>query len=170
MPLLEIVSEPDRRSADEVIAYLEKLRRMIQYLGASDCKLQEGSMRADVNLSIREVGQTGFGTRTEMKNLNSFKAIRRAIENAGASGGASGGRKTGDSGNAPLGRQQRGFLCDALQRGRKGLPVLSGPDLPPVLISDEWIERVRRRLPEFQEEKADGMSASISCPNMTLAF
>ena len=81
VPLLEIVSEPDMRSADEVIAYLEKLRRMIQYLGASDCKLQEGSMRADVNLSIREVGQTGFGTRTEMKNLNSFKAIRRAIEN-----------------------------------------------------------------------------------------
>ena len=72
VPLIEIVSEPDMRSAEEVIAYLEKLRMMIQYLGASDCKLQEGSMRADVNLSVREVGSEKFGTRTEMKNLNSF--------------------------------------------------------------------------------------------------
>ena len=80
VPLIEIVSEPDMRSADEVIAYLEKLRLIIQYLGASDCKLQEGSMRADVNLSVREVGAEEFGTRTEMKNLNSFKAIKRAIE------------------------------------------------------------------------------------------
>ena len=73
VPLIEIVSEPDMRSADEVIAYLEKLRLIIQYLGASDCKLQEGSMRADVNLSVREVGAEKFGTRTEMKTLNSFK-------------------------------------------------------------------------------------------------
>ena len=80
VPLIEIVSEPDMRSADEVIAYLEKLRLLIQYLGASDCKLQEGSMRADVNLSVREVGASEFGTRTEMKNLNSFKAIAHAIE------------------------------------------------------------------------------------------
>ena len=80
VPLIEIVSEPDMRSADEVIAYLEKLRMICQYLGASDCKLQEGSMRADVNLSVREVGASEFGTRTEMKNLNSFKAITHAIE------------------------------------------------------------------------------------------
>ena len=80
VPLIEIVSEPDMRSADEVIAYLEKLRMIVQYLGASDCKLNEGSMRADVNLSVREVGAKEFGTRTEMKNLNSFKAIARAIE------------------------------------------------------------------------------------------
>ena len=80
VPLIEIVSEPDMRSAEEVIAYLDKLRLIIQYLGASDCKLQEGSMRADVNLSVREVGTKEFGTRTEMKNLNSFKAIARAIE------------------------------------------------------------------------------------------
>ena len=68
------------RSADEVIAYLETLRQTIQYLGASDCKLNEGSMRADVNLSVREMGSPKFGTRTEMKNLNSFKAIAHAIE------------------------------------------------------------------------------------------
>ena len=71
VPLIEIVSEPDMRSAEEVIAYLEKLRTTIQYLGASDCKMQEGSMRADVNLSIREVGSDKFGTRTEMKKISS---------------------------------------------------------------------------------------------------
>ena len=81
VPLIEIVSEPDMRSADEVIAYLEKLRETIQYLDASDCKLNEGSMRADVNISIREMGSEEFGIRTESKNLNSFKAIRRCIEN-----------------------------------------------------------------------------------------
>ncbi len=79
VPLLEIVSEPDMRSADEVIAYLTKLRQTLQYLGVSDCKMQEGSLRADVNLSVRPVGQKEFGTRTEMKNINSFKAIARAI-------------------------------------------------------------------------------------------
>ena len=75
VPLIEIVSKPDMRSAEEVIAYLEKLRMIIQYLGASDCKLNEGSMRADVNISVREAGSDQFGTRTEMKNLNSFRAI-----------------------------------------------------------------------------------------------
>ncbi len=80
VPLIEIVSEPDMRTAEEVIAYLEKLRMIIQYLGASDCKLQEGSMRADVNLSVREVGSENSEPRTEMKNLNSFKAIAQAIE------------------------------------------------------------------------------------------
>ena len=80
VPLVEIVSEPDMRSSDEVIAYLEKLRMTAQYLGVSDCKLQEGSMRADVNLSVRRAGTEELGTRTEMKNLNSFKAIAHAIE------------------------------------------------------------------------------------------
>jgi aspartyl-tRNA(Asn)/glutamyl-tRNA(Gln) amidotransferase subunit B len=80
VPLIEIVSEPDMRSAEEVIAYLEKLRLILQYLGVSDCKMQEGSLRADINLSVREVGAPEFGTRTEMKNMNSFKAIARAIE------------------------------------------------------------------------------------------
>ena len=79
VPLLEIVSEPDFRSSEEVIAYLTKLKSTLKYLGVSDCKMEEGSMRADVNLSVREVGSETFGTRTEMKNINSFKAIERAI-------------------------------------------------------------------------------------------
>ena len=79
VPLIEIVSEPDMETAEEVVAYLEKLRMICLYLGISDCKLQEGSMRVDVNLSVKEAGSNVLGTRTEMKNLNSFKAIARAI-------------------------------------------------------------------------------------------
>ena len=75
IPLIEIVSEPDMRSPQEVIAYLEKLKMILQYLGVSDCKMQEGSLRADINLSVRELGSNQLGVRTEMKNMNSFKAI-----------------------------------------------------------------------------------------------
>lgn len=80
IPLIEIVTEPDMENEEEVIAFIKKLKSIIQYLGASDCKLQEGSMRVDVNLSVREAGAKALGVRTEMKNLNSLKAITRAIE------------------------------------------------------------------------------------------
>ncbi len=80
VPLIEIVSEPDMRSAEEAVAYLRKLRAIILYTGVSDCKMQEGSLRCDVNLSVRKIGETRFGTRTEMKNLNSFQFIAKAIE------------------------------------------------------------------------------------------
>ena len=154
VPLIEIVSEPDMRSAEEVIAYLDKLRMTIQYLGASDCKLNEGSMRADVNLSIREVGAEEFGTRTEMKNLNSFKAIARAIEN------------------------ERERQIDLLESGEKVIQetrrwddakeysyamrskedaqdyrYFPDPDLVPILISDAWLDEIRAKQPEFREEK-----------------
>ena len=79
VPLIEIVTEPDFRTAEEVVAYLEWLRETLQYLGVSDCKMQEGSLRCDVNLSVRPAGSDTLGTRTELKNLSSFKAIRRAI-------------------------------------------------------------------------------------------
>ena len=138
----------------EGIAYLEKLRMIIQYLGASDCKLQEGSMRADVNLSVREVGAEEFGTRTEMKNLNSFSAIARAIE----------------------GEMER--QIDLIEDGKKvvqetrrwdddkeySYPMRSKedaqdyryfpePDLTPIVISDEWLDEIRSRQPEFRDEK-----------------
>lgn len=155
VPLLEIVSEPDMHSADEVIAYLEKLRKMIQYLGASDCKLQEGSMRADVNLSLRRAGSKEFGTRTEMKNLNSFKAIRRAIENEQERQA-----ELLDAGK-PVEQETRRWddnkeFSRAMRskEDAKDYRYFPDPDLPPVLIPDEWIQRVRNSLPEFQEEKA----------------
>ena len=80
VPLLEIVSEPDIACADEAVEYVEKLRAILQFCGVSDCKMQEGSLRADVNVSVMPVGATEYGTRTEMKNINSFRAIHNAIE------------------------------------------------------------------------------------------
>lgn len=154
VPLIEIVSEPDMRSAEETIAYLEKLRLILQYLGVSDCKMQEGSLRADINLSVREVGAQEFGTRTEMKNMNSFKAIARAIEG------------------------ERKRQIELLEYGRKVIQetrrwddnkdtsfamrskedaqdyrYFPEPDLPPVIIDDEWLLSVKDRQPELRDEK-----------------
>ncbi|WP_124065659.1 Asp-tRNA(Asn)/Glu-tRNA(Gln) amidotransferase subunit GatB [Clostridium sp. E02] len=154
VPLIEIVSEPDMRSAEEVITYLEKLRLMIQYLGASDCKLQEGSMRADVNLSVCEVGAEEFGTRTEMKNLNSFKAIARAIE---------GERKRQieliEEGKQIVQETRRwddnkeASHAMRSKEDAKDYRYFPDPDLPPVEISDEWIKRIRENQPELKTEK-----------------
>ena len=165
VPLIEIVSEPDLRSGDEVIAYLDKLRLMIQYLGASDCKLQEGSMRVDVNLSVRPVGSVEYGTRTEMKNLNSFKAIARAI----------------------AGERQR--QIELLEEGKRVIqetrrwddnketsyPMRSkedaqdyryfpDPDLTPVVISDEWIKAVKSRQPELRTAKLERYRTEFGIP------
>ena len=165
VPLIEIVSEPDMRSAEEVIAYLDKLRLIIQYLGASDCKLQEGSMRADVNLSVREVGAEKFGTRTEMKNLNSFKAIARAIDG------------------------ERARQIELLEEGKQVIqetrrwddnkeysyPMRSkedahdyryfpDPDLVPVVISDEWLQAVKDRQPELRTEKLERYKKEFDIP------
>lgn len=166
VPLIEIVSEPDMRSAEEVIAYLEKLRLIIQYLGASDCKLQEGSMRADVNLSVREIGATEFGTRTEMKNLNSFKAIARAIE----------------------GERER--QIDLIEEGKavvqetrrwddtkgESYPMRSkedaqdyryfpDPDLVPIVVSDEMLEGIKANQPEFRTEKMTRYKEEYDIPD-----
>ena len=154
VPLIEIVSEPDMRSAEEVIAYLEKLRLIIQYLGASDCKLQEGSMRADVNLSVREAGQEAFGTRTEMKNLNSFRAIARAIEgekNRQIDILESGGKVVQETR-----RWDDNKECSYAMRSKEDAQdyrYFPEPDLVPVVISDEWLEEIRKKQPEFRDEK-----------------
>jgi len=154
VPLIEIVSEPDMRNADEVLAYLDKLRMMIQYLGASDCKLQEGSMRADVNLSVREAGSSVFGTRTEMKNLNSFKAIARAIE---------GERKRQieliEEGKKVVQETRRWddnkeySYAMRSKEDAQDYRYFPDPDLTPVVISDEWIKEIRDRQPELQPQK-----------------
>jgi aspartyl-tRNA(Asn)/glutamyl-tRNA(Gln) amidotransferase subunit B len=154
VPLVEIVSEPDMRSAEEVIAYLEKLRMMLQYLGASDCKLQEGSMRADVNLSVREVGTQKFGTRTEMKNLNSFKAIARAID-----GERNRQIELIEAGRAVIQETRRwddnkeASYAMRSKEDAQDYRYFPEPDLVPIVISDEWVEKIRARQPEFRTEK-----------------
>lgn len=154
VPLLEIVSEPDLSSAAEVQEYLEKLRAILQYTKVSDCKMQEGSLRADVNLSVRERGATEYGVRTEMKNLNSFKAITRAIES------------------------ERERQIDAIESGEKivqetrrwddskgisyamrskedaqDYKYFPEPDIPPIEISDEWLSSIEETMPELPDAK-----------------
>ena len=155
VPLVEIVSEPDMRNAEEVIAYLEKLRMICQYLGVSDCKLQEGSMRADVNLSVREVGSEKFGTRTEMKNLNSFKAIARAIEGERARQIEllEEGEKVIQETRRWDDNKEYSYAMRS-KEDAKDYRYFPDPDLPPVFISQEWIDRIEEQQPEMQEEKA----------------
>lgn len=154
VPLVEIVSEPDMRSAEEVVAYLEKLKMLCQYLGVSDCKLEEGSMRADVNLSVREVGSTSLGTRTEMKNLNSLKAITHAIE-----GERERQIELLEAGKTILQETRRwdenkeSSYAMRSKEDAKDYRYFPDPDLQPVVISDAWIERLKREQPEFQEER-----------------
>ena len=165
VPLIEIVSEPDMRSAEEVVAYLEKLRTIIQYLGASDCKMQEGSMRADVNLSIREVGSETFGTRTEMKNLNSFSAIARAIE----------GEKNRQMDLLEEGKQvvqetrrwddaKGASYAMRSKEDAQDYRYFPEPDLVPIVISDEWLDAIRAKQPEFREEKMQRYMVDYELP------
>ncbi len=154
VPLIEIVSEPDMRNADEVISYLERLRLLIQYLGASDCKLQEGSMRADVNLSVREKDSDVLGTRTEMKNLNSFKAIARAIE------GETKRQIERLEEGKPVIQETRRWddnkeysYAMRSKEDAKDYRYFPDPDLPPIYIDDAWLEAVRGRIPELAPDK-----------------
>ncbi|MBS4900083.1 MAG: Asp-tRNA(Asn)/Glu-tRNA(Gln) amidotransferase subunit GatB [Clostridiales bacterium] len=154
VPLIEIVSEPDMRTADEVIAYLEKLKTLIQYLGASDCKLQEGSMRADVNLSVREVGSEGFGTRTEMKNLNSFKAIAHAIagERERQIELIEDGKKVIQETRRWDDNKETSFSMRS-KEDAQDYRYFPEPDLPAINISEEWVSSVQAKEPEFKDEK-----------------
>ena len=165
VPLIEIVSEPDMRSADEVIAYLETLRQTIQYLGASDCKLNEGSMRADVNISVREVGSKKFGTRTEMKNLNSFKAIAHAIE----------GERERQIELLEMGRKvvqetrrwddnKEASHAMRSKEDAQDYRYFPEPDLVPIVVSDEWIAEIKKRQPELRPQKLERYKKEYDIP------
>ncbi|MCD6287874.1 MAG: Asp-tRNA(Asn)/Glu-tRNA(Gln) amidotransferase subunit GatB [Candidatus Hydrogenedentes bacterium] len=150
VPLMEIVTEPDIRSADEARAYLQTLKNIIEYIGVSDCNMEEGSLRAEANISIRPVGATEFGVKTEVKNVNSFRGVNRAVE-------------------FEIRRQKRilesGDKVEQETRGWDGdrnitVPMRSKesahdyryfpePDLVPLDIDADWIERIRAELPEM---------------------
>ena len=165
VPLLEIVSEPDFESGEEVIAYLTKLKSILQYIDVSDCKMEQGSLRADVNLSVRPVGQTELGTRTEMKNINSFKAIARAIE---------GERKRQieviTEGKKVVQETRRwddnkgASYAMRSKENAQDYRYFPEPDLVPIEISDEWIERVRQSLPELPTEKKERYISEYGLP------
>ena len=153
-PLVEIVSEPDIRTADEAYAYLEKVKSIIQYTGVSDVRMEEGSLRCDANISIRPYGQEEFGTKTELKNLNSFNFVRRGIEfeeKRQAEVLTSGGEieqetrrydeKTGKT------------LLMRVKEGADDYRYFPEPDLVQLSISDEWLEEVRASIPELPDAR-----------------
>ncbi len=154
VPLIEIVSEPDMRNAAEARTYLENIKSILEYIEVSDCKMQEGSLRADVNLSVRPKGQKEFGTRTEMKNLNSFRSIARAIEsetNRQISEIESGGtivqetRRWDDTKGVSYSMRSKEEAHD--------YRYFPEPDLAPIFITKDWIERLKNELPELPEAR-----------------
>lgn len=156
VPLIEMVSEPDIRSSREAEQYLRKIKSILEYIEVSDCKMQEGSLRADVNVSVRKKGEEKFGTRTEMKNMNSFRAIVRAIE------------------------YEKDRQIEVLEEGGKieqetlrwddingrtypmrdkedaqDYRYFPDPDLVAIRLSDEYVESIRKSLPELPESRRD---------------
>jgi aspartyl-tRNA(Asn)/glutamyl-tRNA(Gln) amidotransferase subunit B len=155
VPLLEIVSQPDFRSSGEVIAYLEKLRETLLYLEICDCKMQEGSIRADINLSVRREGEE-LGVRTETKNMNSFKAIARAIEyeierqiEILEDGGqiVQETRRWDDEKGESYGMRSKENAND--------YRYFPEPDLLPLHIDDAWLESIKAKLPELAWQKRE---------------
>lgn len=154
VPLIEIVGEPDIRSAEEARAFVESIKSILQYIGVSDCKMQEGSLRADVNLSVRPKGQKAFGTRTEMKNLNSFKSIVRAIE-------AESQRqiKEIESGGIILQETRRWDDNKGISYAMRSKEeahdyrYFPEPDIVPIVVDDEWVEQIRKSLPELPDAR-----------------
>jgi aspartyl-tRNA(Asn)/glutamyl-tRNA(Gln) amidotransferase subunit B len=169
VPLLEIVSQPDFRSTDEVIAYLEKLRETLLYLDVCDCKMQEGSIRADINLSVRPVGGE-LGVRTETKNMNSFKAIARAIEYETTrqieilEDGGQIVQETRRWDDEKL--ESHGMRSKENAQDYRYFPE---PDLLPMEIDDAWLESVRKNLPELAHQKRDRYYREFGIPQSEAA-
>ena len=165
VPLIEIVTEPDFRTADEVIAYLEKLKETLQYLGVSDCKMQEGSLRCDVNLSVRPMGSTELGTRTEMKNINSFKAIARAIDYE-----AKRQIELIEEGRRVVQETRRwdenkdATYAMRSKENAQDYRYFPEPDIPPIELTDEYLDGVRAAQPELAEEKRARYQAEYGLP------
>jgi len=165
VPLIEIVSEPDIRSSEEAKLYVEKIKSILEYLEVSDCKMQEGSLRADVNLSIREKGQKEFGTRTEMKNLNSFKAIVRAIEfeqKRQIEVLENGGTITQDTlrWDDIMGET----ITMRTKENAQDYRYFPDPDLLMVKLSEEYIENIKNNLPELSESRMKRYVSEYNLP------
>lgn len=156
VPLIEIVSEPDMRSAKEAVEYMQALKSILEYLDICDCKMQEGSLRCDVNLSVRPVGQKEFGTRTETKNLNSFKAIQNSIEFEIK-------RQIEVLENGGTIYQETRRFDDAKGEGyamrtkeeANDYRYFPEPDLAPIVLSDEYINSIKESLPELPNVKKE---------------
>ena len=156
VPLIEIVSEPDLRSAEEVEAYMRKLKSILEYIEVSDCKMQEGSLRADVNVSIRPKGSTEFGTRTEMKNMNSFRSIVRAIEyeiDRQVDVVDNGGKITQETLRWDDVSGKTFPMRD--KEDAQDYRYFPDPDLVAIRLPEEYIENIKNNLPELPESRKE---------------
>lgn len=155
-PLLEIVSEPDMRSAKEAVAYMEKLRTILQYVGISDCRMEEGSLRCDANISVRPVGTTKLGTKTEIKNINSFRGVGRAIEYEAIRQAElleEGGRVIQETRTWD---EKEGVTKSMRSKEEANdYRYFPEPDLVPFTVSEEYIENIRKSLPELPDERKE---------------
>ncbi|MHB8986733.1 MAG: Asp-tRNA(Asn)/Glu-tRNA(Gln) amidotransferase subunit GatB [Eubacteriales bacterium] len=165
VPLIEIVSEPDLRSPEEAREYLEKLKAIIQYTGVSDCKMEEGSLRCDANVSVRPAGRSELGTKAEIKNMNSFKALYRALcyeveRQIGVL--EEGGRvvqetRTWDEGKGVT-------LPMRSKEEAHDYRYLPDPDLVPLVIDPDWVEEIKRNLPELPDGRKERYAREFGLP------
>lgn len=165
VPLIEIVSEPDMSSTEEIRIFLESIKSILQYIDISDCKMQEGSLRADVNVSVRPADQKKFGTRTEMKNLNSFKAILRAVEEE-----AKRQEKVLNSGETIVQETRRWDDIKGLSFAMRNKEeahdyrYFPEPDLPPVVIDKDRIQEIKLSLPELSGQRKKRYISEFGIP------
>jgi aspartyl-tRNA(Asn)/glutamyl-tRNA(Gln) amidotransferase subunit B len=155
VPLMEIVSEPEIRTPDEASAYLQQLREILVWLGISDCRMEEGSMRCDANISLRPVGQVELGTKTEIKNMNSFKSVRDALEfeiQRQIQVLSEGGRIVQETRGWDEAR--RVTLSMRSKEEAHDYRYFPEPDLPPLEISESWLQGIRQHLVELPRARA----------------
>ncbi len=165
VPLLEIVSEPDLRSPEEAKAYLQQLRNILAYLEVSDCNMEEGSLRCDANISLRPVGTAKLGTKVEIKNMNSFRNVQRALEYEIERQAMllEAGQKIVQE--TRLWDADRGLtLAMRSKEEAHDYRYFPDPDLIPVQVSEEWMQEVRARLPELPQEKRQRFAAEYDLP------
>jgi aspartyl-tRNA(Asn)/glutamyl-tRNA(Gln) amidotransferase subunit B len=164
-PLVEIVSEPDIRTPDEAYAYLEKLKSIIQYTGVSDCKMEEGSLRCDANISIRPVGQEEFGTKTELKNLNSFNFVRKGLEFEEKR------QREVVSAGGKIDQETRRFdeatgatLLMRVKEGSDDYRYFPEPDLLDIYIDEEWKASIAAEIPELPDQRQKRYVEGLGLP------
>ncbi|AAT63898.1 MULTISPECIES: Asp-tRNA(Asn)/Glu-tRNA(Gln) amidotransferase subunit GatB [Bacillus] len=165
MPLIEIVSEPDMRTPEEAYAYLEKLKSIIQYTGVSDCKMEEGSLRCDANISLRPVGQEKFGTKAELKNLNSFTYVQKGLEHEQV-------RQEKELLSGGIIQQETRRYDEATKKtilmrvkeGSDDYRYFPEPDLVELYIDDAWKEEVRASIPELPDARKARYVAELGLP------
>ncbi|RBP21906.1 MULTISPECIES: Asp-tRNA(Asn)/Glu-tRNA(Gln) amidotransferase subunit GatB [Bacillus] len=165
MPLIEIVSEPDMRTPEEAYAYLEKLKSIIQYTGVSDCKMEEGSLRCDANISLRPVGQEKFGTKAELKNLNSFTYVQKGLEHEQV-------RQEKELLSGGIIQQETRRYDEAtkktilmrIKEGSDDYRYFPEPDLVELYIDDEWKEEIRASIPELPDARKARYVEEVGLP------